>query len=194
MSGSNNGRKTAEMKRYYWLRDSFSTAMACVMDVTPAWLLAHGHKIGGSAVYPKTTLGACGELQLRGLDASAPALDYMIRRKLVSPARIGRNYQWYPEQIDWAAEHFDRQCKWAATTQFCRVSNLEFGQVVKAYHLASARYRVPFFGSFDMQKFVAVIEPASSPGDYARIMFYPCGAPFEFEPDREPASSQEMPA
>lgn len=110
-------------------------------------------------------------MQVRGLNASVPALNYLIRRGLVRPPRAGRNYEWFPEQIDWAAEYLDQQEEWTATTQFCRVADLEFGQMVKAYRVAAARFGLPFRCDFELQHVVAVIEPAAAPTAYARVRF-----------------------
>lgn len=160
------------MKRHYWLRDSFTHLVSLTIEVTPGRLWANGAEQGYSLVYPKTTLGACRELQLRGLNASVPALNYLIRRGLVRPPRTGRNYEWLPDQIDWAAEHFHQREEWTATTQFCRVADLEFGQVVKAYRVAAARYGLPFCLDFELRNVVAVIEPASAPTAFARVRFH----------------------
>jgi hypothetical protein len=159
-------------KRHYWLRDSFAHLASLTAEVTLGGLGANGADQGHSIVYPKTTLGACRELQVRGLNASVPALNDLIRRRLVRPPRAGRNYQWFPEQIDWAAEYLDQQEEWTATTQFCRVADLEFGQVVKAYRVAAARFGLPFRVDFELQHVVAVIEPASAPTAYARVRFH----------------------
>lgn len=180
------------MKRHYWLRESFTHLVGLTADVTPDRLWAQGGEQGYSMVYPKTTLGACRELQVRGLDASVPALNYLIRRGLVRPARTGRNYEWFPEQIDWAAEYFNHRQEWTATTQFCRMANLEFGQVVRAYRVAAARYDLRFQVDFEVRHVVTVIEPASEPTAFARVRFYPRGTSFVV--DGTPAAKQEVQA
>ena len=179
MSESHNVTETIGMKRHYWLRESFTYLVSLMMEVTPTRLWADGHRNGLSIVYPKTTLGASRELHVRGLDTTVPALEYLIRRKLVRPLRTGRNYQWEPEHIDQAAEYFDQHRNWAATTHFCRVANLEFGQVVSAYRVAAARDNIPLSTNFDLQYLTTVIEPTAEPGGFARVQFYPRGTTFE---------------
>ncbi|MBX3452498.1 MAG: hypothetical protein KF777_23305 [Planctomycetaceae bacterium] len=179
-------------KRHYWLRDSFTHLVGLAVEVTPGRLWANGAEQGDSIDYPKTTLGACRELQIRGLNASVPALNYLIRRGLVQPTRTGRNYEWFPKQIDWAAEYFNQRQVWTATTQFCRMADLEFGQVVKAYRVAAARFSLPFSPDFEVRNVVAVIEPASAPAAFAQVWFYSRSTAFRVHDG--PAEKQEVTA
>lgn len=181
---------TISTKRHYWLRDDFNHLMSLV----PANLIksAHDHRIGSSLTYPKTTAGACYELILRGIDASVPRLNYLIKQRIVMPCRTDRNYGWDQEQIDRAAEHLNQNKLWMPHTHFCQLMNLRFGQCVKAYRVAAARYALPFCFGFDMRNLAACIEPASESDDFARIRFYPRDVSFGF--DGKPGMKQEVPA
>lgn len=164
------------MKRYYWLRDSF----AHLVNLTPKADLPEETAVvqdrGYSLAYPKSTLGACHELRVRGLDVSVASLDDLIHHELVQPMCRGMNHEWSAEQIDLAAEHFDGAKFWMATTHFCRMADLEFGQVAKAYRVAAARFGLPFREEFELRQLVTVVEPASEPTAYGWVSFYPRGA------------------
>ena len=163
------------MKRYYWLRDSF----AHLVNLTPKADLPEETAVvqdrGYSLVYPKSTPGACRELQVRGLNVSVAALDDLIHRELVRPLSRGMNHEWSAEQIDRAAECFDGAKCWLTTTHFCRMADLEFGQVAKAYRVAAARFGLPFRVDFELRHVITVVEPASEPTDYGWVSFYPQG-------------------
>lgn len=163
------------MKRYYWLRDSF----AHLVNLTPRADLPEETAAvpdrGYSLAYPKSTLGACRELQVRGLDVSVAALDDLTHRELVQPMCRGLNHEWSADQIDFAAEYFDDAKSWMTTTHFCRMADLEFGQAAKAYRVAAARFGLPFRMDFELRNLVAVVEPASEPTAYGWVSFHPRG-------------------
>lgn len=179
MNPANDNGNPMPPKLYYWLRDTFDQSVQLTFELTPARVWTPSNDDGYSNVYPKTTLGACKELQTRGLKASVPALNYLIRQKLIEPDRTGRNYGWSSDQIDSAAAYFDSRREWMPTTHFCRASNLEFAQVVRAYRVAAALFRLPWLTDFDVRNLVSVIEPPADPSGFSTVRFYPRGTRFE---------------
>lgn len=178
---ASTGSATAEfafadtVKRHYWLRDDFDH----LMELLPAGHREQGDWAGSSLSYPKTTKGACRELRLRGLDASVPVLNYLIKQGTVAPERTGRNYHWHRSNIDLVAEELNAQEIWTAQTYFCRAANLNFGQCVKAFCVAAARFGLEFSPTVNPAELVVIIEPGPVPMDYATIRFLPAGTPLQ---------------
>ena len=165
----------AMVKRHYWMRDDFDH----LMGLLPAKDAECGRSAGASLSYPKTTKGACRELRLRGLEASPPVLDYFIKEGTVVPERTGRKYRWHRNHIDLLAEELNTHEIWTVHTCFCWTANLRFGQCVKAFRVATARYGLDFCLNFNPDGLVVVIEPGANPNDYAYIRFFPRGARLE---------------
>jgi len=81
--------------------------------------------------------------------------------------------------LDAAAEWLYEHERWNPWTHYCWVSNLRFGQAVRAHRYMCARYNKGFSVGFDAIGLVTVIEPPDNPNDYARVQFYPKGTRVE---------------
>lgn len=183
----------AGSKRHYWLRSDFDE----LMGLLPGGDLARpgSRDSSMSLVYPKSTKGAAAELKLRGLECDESVLAQLVEQGVIEPERgralvsdqqgnVGtvpseRLVLWTKENIDDAAEWLYDNDRWSHWTHFCWVSNLRYGQAVKAHRYMSARYDLGFTTSFDALGVVTVVEPSEDPDDYARVQFYPKGAKVE---------------
>ncbi len=172
----------ANPKPHYWLREDFDDLMDLVSQVERAALqaglagkykLPGEHACGAVLAYPKTTAGAYRELRLRGLTCDVPMLVGLVGQGVVRPAGEPSNLQWSKHDIDAAAEWLYEEGHWDSWTHFCWVCNLRFGQCVKAYRVAAARFGWEFSLSWDLAGRVFVAEPAEEPDAYAFIRFYP---------------------
>ena len=144
-----------------------------------------------SLAYPKTSTGAVAELKLRGLKCDEADLAALITKGIVTPRRgesmvcdekgnvdfvpSSKIAYWTADDIDAAAEWLYKNERWNPWTHYCWMSNLRFGQAVRAHRYMCARYRKGFSVSFDGIGIVTVIEPSDDPADYARVQFYPRG-------------------
>jgi hypothetical protein len=164
-------------KQHYWLREDFDHLMGL--------LPAADHEFPGdrksstSLTYPKNIEGAFRELRFRGLQCDASTLMQLIEQKVVRPAGELSALEWSKEDIDAAAEWLYEHGRWGSWTHFCWVCNLRYGQCIKAYRVAVARYGLPFTLSFDPLGLVTVVEPAENPDDYAYVRFFPKGVAVE---------------
>lgn len=174
-------------KRHYWVREEFDHLMGL--------LPGRDHEFPGerksstSLVYPKNTEGAFRELRLRGLDVDGIYLWQLAEKGHVQPKGARPNMVWTGEDyLEWSKEDIDAAAEWiyendhlrmSPWAQFCWVNNLSYGQCVKAYRVAAARYRLGFTLSFDPLGMVTLIEPAEDPDDYAHIRFFPKGTVVE---------------
>jgi hypothetical protein len=146
-------------------------------------------KSSTSLTYPKNTEGAFRELRMRGLHVDGIYLWQLAEKGMVRPTGArpdmtwtGEDYlEWSQEDIDAAAEwiHENDQTKWSSWTHFCWVCNLRYGQCVKAFRVAAARYGLPFSMGFDPLGLVTVVEPAHTPDEYAYVRFFPKGTKVE---------------
>lgn len=170
---------------HYWLREDF--------DHLIGLLPGKDHEFPGdrsrsvSLIYPKTTEGAFRELRMRGFDCDGMdlwrlAADGIVQPKGARPAITwtGEDWlEWSKEDIDAAAEWLYEHCKWNSWTHFCWTANLRYGQCVKAFRVAAARYGLAFSMGFDVLGLVTVIEPPENPDDYAYVRFFPKGMKVE---------------
>lgn len=170
-------------KRHYWVREDFDL----LMDLLPDQDREHpgDRDSSSSLVYPKSTEGAFRELRYRGLFVDGIYLWKLVEKGIVQPEGgrpgitwTGRDFlNWRKEDIDAAAEWIyanDPQA-WSSWTHYCWVNNLSYGQCVRAYRVAIARYNLPFSCNFEPMAVVSAIELAEHPDDYARVTFYPRG-------------------
>lgn len=165
------------MKKHYWLREDFDNLMGLLPGADVQ--LPGGNKLGHSLQYPKYTEGAIAELKLRGLLADQKVLDRMVAEGIAHPQTMSGSagiLLWSKEDIDAVAEYLYENDQWSSWTHFCFVSNIRYGQAVKAYRVAAARYGLGFTLSFDLPGLVTVIEPGQTGNDYAWIAFYPGNA------------------
>jgi len=169
-------------KRHYWVREDFDYLMDLVSQVERRAIeegLAEKYEFPGerssssSLAYPKATEGAYRELRLRGLKCDAATLLGLVEQGVVRPAGEPPDLQWTKADIDAAAEWLYENGHWDSWTHFCWVCNLRFGQCVKAYRVAAARFGWGFSLSFDPLGRVTVIEPPEEPDGYAFIRFFP---------------------
>ena len=161
-------------KRHYWLREDFDHLMKLlpVRDQK-----SHDCRESGSSLaYAKNIKGALGELRLRGLQCDESVLMHLVDQKVVRPKSDSSSPQWTKKNIDTAAEWLYEHQRWSSWTHFCWTCNLRYGQVVKAYRVAAARYDLRFSMSFEPLGLVTVIEPADSAEDYAWVRFFQSGA------------------
>ncbi len=164
-------------KRHYWLREDFDHLMGLLPAADHEF--PNSRKSSSSLAYPKNIEGAFRELRLRGLQCDASLLMHLVEQRVVNPAGELSNLEWSKEDIDAAAEWLYEREHWTSLTHFCFVSNLRFGQAVKAVRVAMARYGLPFTLSFDVLGLVTVVEPAADVDDYAWVRFYPQGTKVE---------------
>lgn len=167
-------------KRHYWLREDFDHLMGL--------LPAADHQFPGdrqsssSLAYPKYTEGAFRELRLRGLVCDGELIEQLAVEGVVKPQKMAGSesiLQWSKEDIDAAAEWLDENERWSSWTHFCWVCNLRYGQCVKAFRVAAARYGLPFSMGFDPLGLVSLVEPAENPDEYAFVRFFPKGMKLE---------------
>lgn len=165
-----------EAKRHYWLRDDFEELMGVIPGADIP--MPNDAESSSSLVYPKHTKGAVAELKLRGLTCDGALLTKLAENGIVNPKPMPGSQSillWDRADIDAAADWlYDNEYRdpW---TQFCWVSNVRFGQAVKAHRVASVRHGWGFSLSFDPIGRVAVIEPATEPDGFAWVRFYPAG-------------------
>lgn len=165
------------MKTHYWLREDFDVLMGLLPGADVQ--LPNGNKLGHSLQYPKHIEGAVSELKLRGLLVDRPALEKLIADGVVNPLKMSGSKgisMWSKDDIDAAAEYLYDNDLWSSWTHFCYVANIKFGQAVKAYRVAAARFNLGFTLGFDILGLNTVIEPAKTPDEYAWIAFYPANA------------------
>lgn len=184
----------ADKKRHYWLREDFDE----LMGVLPGDGMYPGARDSSmSLTYPKSTKGAAAELKLRGLQCDEATLIFLADKGIVTPERghsvvsddkgnvstvpSGVIAYWSKETIDAAAEWLYANDQWSHWTHFCWVSNLRYGQAVRAHRYMCARHGLGWVTSFDALGVVTVIEapPVNGPDDYARVRFYPQGTKVE---------------
>lgn len=174
-------------KRHYWVREDFDPLMDLLPDEDRED--PNARNSSSSLVYPKSTEGAFRELRYRGLFVDGIYLWNLVEKGIVQPAGgrpgitwTGEDFlNWRKEDIDAAAEWIyanDPQA-WSSWTDFCWVGNLSYGQCVRAFRVAIARYNLPFSRNFEPMAVVSVIEPAEHPDDYARVTFFPKGTKLE---------------
>ncbi len=156
-------------KRHYWVREDFDH----LMELLPA----QDHEFPGdrrsssSLTYPKSTEGAFRELRLRGLHVDGIYLWQLAEKGIVRPGGIRPGFTWTGEDfLEWSKEDIDAAAewiysndpsKWSSWTHYCWVNDLSFGQCVKAFRVAAARYNLGFSLGFDPIGKVTVIEPAA---------------------------------
>lgn len=175
--------KSSRELKHYWVREDFDRLMGLLPAADHE--SPRDRKSSTSLVYPKNTEGAFRELRLRGLHVDGIYLWQLAERGIVRPYRArplmtwtGEDYlEWSKEDIDAAAEWiYDNDIgKWSHWTHYCWVNNLSYGQCVKAYRVAAARYGLGFTLSFDPLGLVSVIEPAEDSAEYGHIRFFPKG-------------------
>ncbi|TWU14747.1 hypothetical protein CA54_36160 [Symmachiella macrocystis] len=91
---------------------------------------------GQPDAYPKSTEDVVSELRERGFDARVPALDYLIRKNVVSPPREGRNYQWRTKHVDRAAAVLEEQQCFLPRT-WCNIElGISAAQRIRALRIA----------------------------------------------------------
>lgn len=115
--------------------------------------------------YPKSTEEVVIELRSRGFDASVPALNYMIRQRTVTPDREGgRNYKWYPKDVDLAAQDFEERQTYTPSA----ICNMVLGIDAEQYHraLRDAMDEV-------REEFGEVVVPANSTPDWFVMHVHP---------------------
>lgn len=170
------------MKKHYWLREDFDTLMGLLPGAEI--ILPHGNTLGHTLQYPKHVDGAIAELKLRGLLADRKAMEMMVAEGIVRPFLMSDSAGitlWDKEDIDATADYLYENDRWSSWTHFCYVSNIRFGQAVKAYRVAAARYNLGFSLNFDLPGLVTVIEPGQTPDDYAWVAFYPGDAKLKLD-------------
>jgi len=184
---------TTPAHRHYWLREDFDHLMGLLPSAelgTPG-----ANTSGMSLFYPKHTEGAVAELRIRGLKCDGELLTQLAEQGIVKPGRghsmvttedgqvttmpSSRILYWSKEDIDAAAEYLDGQHAWLPSAGFCFAGNLRFGQVVKAYRVAAARFGLAFCTNFDLTQVVTVIEPGEGDDEYAWVRFLPKGTKLE---------------
>ena len=185
----NKTTETGQVKKHYWLRPDFAEAMQLIPGNDLG--LPGSSNSSMSLAYPKTSSGAVAELKLRGLKCDEADLAALIAEGIVTPRRgesmvcdekgnVGfvpslKVAYWSADDIDAAAEWLYEHERWNPWTHFCWVSNLRFGQAVRAHRYMCARYNKGFSVGCDAIGLVTVIEPPDDPADYARVRFYPKG-------------------
>jgi len=183
----------ATPKRHYWLREDFDELMALLPGNDMA--LPGSSDSSMSLIYPKSIKGAVGELKLRGLDCDEALLAKLADEGVIEPNRgrsivtdqqgnVGtvpseRLVLWTKQNIDTAAQWLYDNEHWNSWTHFCWVSNLQYGQAVRAHRYMCARHSLGWVTSFDAMGVVTMIEPPENPNDYARVRFYPKGTKVE---------------
>jgi hypothetical protein len=183
----------ADRKRHYWLREDFDE----LMGLLPGNDLADPGSADSSIslACPKSLKGAAAELKLRGLKCDEADLAFLADKGIAKPQRgqslvsddqgnVGtvpsaKVMFWSKQDIDAAAEWLYENEQWNQWTHFCWVSNLRFGQAVRAHRYMCARHNLGFTTSFDALGVVTVIEAPDDPDDYARVRFYPKGTKVE---------------
>ena len=169
-------------KRHYWIREDFDEAMGRP-GADDEW--PNDPSSGMTLAYPKTTEGATRELRLRGLNVDGIYLWQLAKKGIVHPVGARPCMTWTGEDgLEWSKEDIDQaaewiythdETRWSSWTHWCWVNDLSFGQCVKAWREAAARYHWGWSEGFDVLGLVTVVEPASDPDDYARIRLLPKG-------------------
>jgi len=184
--------------RHYWLREDFDHLMGLLPGTDAAQPDSSRSPI--SLVYPKLTQGAAAELKLRGFKCDVALLERLAEEGVVNPTRgqsvvsdnqgnVGtvpseRVMYWSKEGIDAAAEHlYEDDANWNSWLHFCWVGNLRYGQVAKAYRVATARYDLGFSPGWDVPGLVTVIEPPEEGEQYAYLRFLARGTKVAPEDD-----------
>lgn len=177
MEGNAMSLTEQRTKRHYWLRDDFEE----MIRVIPGADMPMGAdaKSSSSLVYPKNTEGAFRELRLRGLQCDAATLMELAEKQIVRPTGGLSDLEWDRDDIDAAADWLYDNQRWGSWTHFCWVSNVRFGQAVKAHRVTCARYGLGFNLSFDVLGMVTIVEPATDSESYAWIRFCPAGTAIE---------------
>lgn len=184
-------------KRHYWVREDFDELIGVIPGADIP--MRSDHDASCSLVYPKSTKGAAAELKLRGLECDEALLAKLVDEGVIEPDRgqsivtdqqgnVGtvpseRLVLWTKQNIDAAAEWLYDNDRWTSWTHFCWVSNLRYGQAVKAHRVTCIKYDLGFHVGFDVPGLVTVIEPARDQGGYARVQFHPMGT--RLEPKQE---------
>ena len=193
MTTSSERPAVETQKRHYWLREDFDHLIGLLPGGD--FRFAGDADRSATLAYPKSTEGAFRELRLRGLKCDAEILERLAEQRIVNPQRgnalvsDGKGnaeyvpstqlLMWDKEAIDAAAEWLYDNEHWSSWTHYCWVTNLRFGQAVKAYRVAAARYGLPFSIGFDPLGLVSVVEPAATADDYAWVRFFPKGTKVE---------------
>jgi len=123
--------------------------------------------------YPKSTEQAALELRARGIDANAPALDYLITKGAIPPpsGATGRNRRWTPEDIDSAYEHLEREGAYVPGAVARMVLNIDAAQDIRAQRRA---FRESPHLSPDCSYFVMEVFPgAPGVGLHAEVRYRP---------------------
>jgi len=189
MTSENVTRTQGTSRKHYWLREDFEEMMRVIPEIDRRD--SGSEDASCTLAYPKSTRGAVGELRLRGLTCDGDLLVKLVDDGVVDPGRghslvtdkegnVGmvpstRLLMWDRKDIDAAAEWLYENERWGSWTHFCWVSNLRYGQAVKAHRVACVKYGLGFTLSFDVPGLLTVIEPSPECADYAYIRFYPMG-------------------
>jgi hypothetical protein len=115
--------------------------------------------------YPKNTEAVAMELRSRGYDATVPVLNYLIKQEKVSPDRDGgRNYKWYPKDVDLAAQELEERQTYTPSA----ICNMVLGIDAEQYHraLRDAMDEV-------REEFGEVLVPANSTPDWFVMHVHP---------------------
>jgi len=172
-------QNATSVKRHYWLREDFDQLIELLPRVDLKSLRG-----GAASEYPKTTRQVFAELLMRGLHVDTSTMSFIMRhgKACVAHKTVDdrwENLAWEKDHVDAAAEWLYGKGKWSSRTHFCANGNLRYGQVVKAYCVAAARFGLPFVMGFDLKDLVAVIEPADDANEYAYVRFFPRGTTVE---------------
>ncbi|MEN6385896.1 MAG: hypothetical protein ABFD79_11970 [Phycisphaerales bacterium] len=121
--------------------------------------------------YPRNTDAAVSELRSRGLNVDAAMLDYLIRKEEIKgPASgSGRNRQWYPENVDEAAEYLDGQASYNPGTMMRYFLNINPAQDIRAQR--KALQENPQLGGNTSLLVMTVMPGAPGVGIYATVSY-----------------------
>lgn len=124
------------------------------------------------AEYPKSTQAAVVELRGRGLDASAPTLEYLIRKgEIPTPKGEGRSRKWSRRDIDRAAAFMEAEQMFTPGTVARMVYNIDPAQDIRARNEAFAKN--PHLPQY-ISHFVMEIKPGEKRlGIYATVSYRP---------------------
>ena len=120
--------------------------------------------------YPKSTAQAVQELPTRGLDATAPVLDYLMKKgEIPTPGGEGRSRKWSKTDIDRAARFMDAEEMYVPGTVARMFYNIDPAQDVRALRMA---FRENPAIPPDPSHFVMEIKPgAPGVGVYATVSY-----------------------